>query len=89
MSSQNRCGIAQRAQALTLLVTGATYDYITTQTGNSKRQIQYYLTTAKIRGFDPIVSIILKEEYLKDGIRTGRPKKTSLEQEEAIITSIK
>jgi len=89
MSSQNRYDIAQRAQALTLLVIGATYDYITTQTSISKRQIQYYLATAKSQGFDPTVSIILKEEYLKDGIRTGRPKKTSLEQEEAIITSIK
>jgi transposase len=89
MPPKNRYDIAQRAQAITLLVIGSPYDYITAQTGISKRQVQYYLATAKSRGYNPEVSIILKEEYLQDGIRPGRPRKTSPEQEEALIESIK
>jgi len=89
MSTRNRYDIAQRAQAITLLVVGSPYDYITAQTGISKRQVQYYLATAKSRGYNPEVSIILKEEYLRDGIRPGRLRKTSPEQEEALIQSIK
>src|SRR5450432_4245561 len=89
MPPKNRYDIAQRAQAVTLLVIGSPYDYITTQTGISKRQVQYYLATAKSRGYNPEVSIILKDEYLQDGTRSGRPRKVDLEEEQALIQSIK
>src|SRR5450432_2313978 len=91
MPPKNRYDIAQRAQAVTLLVIGSPYDYITAQTGISKRQVQYYLATAKSRGYNPEVSIILKDEYLQDGARPGRPRKISpeQEQEQALIQSVK
>jgi hypothetical protein len=50
MPPKNQYDISQRAQAVTLLVIGSNFDYITSQTGISKRQVQYYLATAKHRG---------------------------------------
>ena len=65
MSSKNGYNIAQRAEAITLLVIGSSYDYITAQTSISKRQVQYYLATARSQGYNPKVSIILKDKYLQ------------------------
>jgi uncharacterized protein YerC len=70
MPPKNRYDIAQRAQALTLLQVGCTFEFITEKTGISKCQVQYYLEIAKDQGYDP-ASFIFKEEHLKDGIRTG------------------
>jgi transposase len=81
--------IAQRAQALTMLLFGANWDQITDVTGICKRQVQYYFATAKARGFDPSISLILKNEYLEDAPRTGRPRALNEEQEEELVVSIR
>ena len=88
MPPKNRYDIAQRAQALTLLQVGCSFEYITEKTGISKRQVQYYLKIAKDRGYNP-VSFILKEEYLKDGVRPGWPRKLNEEQEQEVVQAIK
>ena len=80
MPPKNWYDIAQHAQALTLLQVGCTFEFITEKTGILKRQVQYYLKITKDRGYDP-ASFIFKEEHLKDGIRTGRPRKLNEERE--------
>ena len=77
--------IAQRAQALTLLYVGATFEQITELIGISERQVRRFLATAKERGYDPSISGILKDEYLQNASRIGRPLALNKEQEEVLV----
>jgi transposase len=81
--------IAQRAQALTMLQFGATYPQITEHTGISKRQVQYYLAAAKAHGYNPSISFILKNEYLVDAPRPGRPPKLDQAAEDELVEAIR
>lgn len=81
--------IAQHAQALTLLYVGATFEQITEVTGISERQVRRFLATAKERRYDPSISGILKDEYLQNAPRTGRPPALNAEQEEELVQAIR
>jgi hypothetical protein len=56
-------------------------------TGVSLRQIQSWYNNALKRGYDPSVSVLLKDEYLVDAPRSGRPKKAAAEVAEEVKTS--
>ena len=45
-------------------------------TGVPARTIRWYIATAKKRGWDP-ESKVLKDEWLKDAPRSGRPVKAA------------
>ena len=64
--------IAQRVQALTLHSTGAKPPEIESVTGIKKNAFKALLRRAKDRGYQPGGRI--KDEYVENGTRTGRPK---------------
>jgi transposase len=79
MSSSSTRGnvypLSVRAQVVACRVAGLTNKQIVDMTGVSTRQIQLWYSNALKRGYDPSVSKILKDEYLVDAPRSGRPKK--------------
>ncbi|KFY98209.1 hypothetical protein V498_01597 [Pseudogymnoascus sp. VKM F-4517 (FW-2822)] len=77
--------LATRAQAVTLKDCGYSYENIEKLTGIKKKQLQYIISEAKKRGYNPEVSPTLKDEYFHDG-RPERPTKLSKEQIEALVT---
>lgn len=79
MSSGATYPIAVRAQCLTLRAIGKSNREISRMLGPSNRQVRLWLQTAKERGYDPNVSIVLKDEYLIDKPQSGRPHKLSPE----------
>lgn len=80
--------LTTRAQAITLKLYGASYEKIEEICGIKKRMVQRYLQTAKERGYDPLVDSTLKDEYLIDAPRSGRPRKLTKEQEMSLCQSI-
>lgn len=81
--------IATRAQAITLRNCGYSWENIEKQTGVGKGQLRYIVREAKKRGYNPDVSLTLKDEYFHDGFRSGRPTKLSEEQTESLIAASK
>ncbi|KFZ10796.1 hypothetical protein V502_07922 [Pseudogymnoascus sp. VKM F-4520 (FW-2644)] len=79
MSSGATYPMAVRAQCLTLRAIGKPNHEISRLLGPSERQIRLWLQAAKERGYNPQASIVLKDEYLIDKPRSGRPPKVSLE----------
>ncbi len=67
--------LASRIQALALAEYGVPVHKVSEITTISVRHIYRLRKTARGRGFDPAVSSVLKEEYVKDAPRSGRPKK--------------
>jgi transposase len=67
--------LSVRAQVVTLRIAGLTNAQIVEMTGVSRRQIQSWYSNALKRGYDPSVSKLLKDEYLVDAPRSGRPKR--------------
>ncbi|KFY88161.1 hypothetical protein V498_06891 [Pseudogymnoascus sp. VKM F-4517 (FW-2822)] len=80
--------LATRAQAVTLKDCGYSYENIEKLTGIKKKQLQYIISEAKKRGYNPEVSPTLKDEYFHDG-RPDRPTKLSKEQIEALVEALK
>ncbi|KFY78739.1 hypothetical protein V499_02179 [Pseudogymnoascus sp. VKM F-103] len=76
--------LATRAQAVTLKNCGYSFENIEKLTGIKKKQLQYIISEAKKRGYNPEVSPTLKDKYFHDG-RPDRPTKLSKEQIEALI----
>ncbi len=76
---------AERIQALALIEEGVAVDRVTTVSGMSKASIYRLQKTARARGYDPTVSRKLKDEYVQDAPRSGRPKKLSPEQEQHLL----
>lgn len=76
---------AERIQALALIEEGVPVDRVTTVSGMSKASIYRLQKTARARGYDPTVSRKLKDEYVQDAPRSGRPKKLSPEQEQQLL----
>jgi transposase len=76
---------AERIQALALIEEGVPVDRVTTVSGMSKASIYRLQKTARARGYDPAVSRRLKDEYVQDAPRSGRPKKLSPEQEQELL----
>ena len=81
---------AARIQALTLaegLQTLASMEkdiavkIAATQSHIGEKTVLKYMRTARIRGYDPTVSTIMKEEYVTDAPRSGRPPKATPEVE--------
>lgn len=75
MAPISEYSILVRAQCLTLRVTGMSAVEICRQLGPSPRQVRHWMQVAKERGYNPDNSIILKDEYLIDKHRSGRPPK--------------
>jgi transposase len=81
--------IAQRAQALTLLQIGVSFDIITETTGISERQVYRYLEAAKKHGYNPSLSEILRDEYLTNAPKSGRPRALDEAGEEELAEAIR
>ena len=79
--------IATRAQAMTLRHCGYSFKNIEQQTGISERQLQHIIRTAKKHGYDAEKSFRLEDEHFPDGHKTGRPRKFTEEQAEALIAA--
>jgi transposase len=86
-STGNVYPLAVRAQVVSFRVAGLTNKHIVETTGVSLRQIQSWYNNALKRGYDPSVSVLLKDEYLVDAPRSGRPKKAAAEVAEEVKTS--
>ena len=44
------------------------------RTGVSAKTVKKYMRTARLRGYDPSVSPLIKKEYVVDALRSGRPR---------------
>jgi len=75
-------------QALTLLSKGFKPDEIKADTGLSKSTIYDLQKKALSRGYDPSKDRKILIAYVEDAPKVGRPKKCTLEVEEAVIKTI-
>ncbi len=74
-------------QALALVEFGIPPAQASNITKISVKTIQRLRRQARVRGFDPAVSPILKTEYVEDAPRSGRPPKLNPELEDTIVAS--
>lgn len=86
-SRQKKHPINVRFQALALAEFGIPIADIKTHLKMSVNNIHRLRKTARIRGFDPAVSPVLKFEYVEDAPRSGRPNKVTPEMEEIVVSS--
>jgi transposase len=83
--------IATRALVVTLKspLGGRSTNEVSEKTGLSKRTINDIYARAIQRGFDPnLLPLIIKDEYLKDAPRSGRPAKQSEDLKNVIDTKV-
>ncbi|PHH81602.1 hypothetical protein CDD82_352 [Ophiocordyceps australis] len=81
--------IATRAMVVILKFSGKTGPEIAELAGISERQVNRIYAKAKERGFDPASRpLILKDDFLIDAPRSGRPSKQTDDIKEAIATTI-
>jgi transposase len=66
--------LALRAQSVALKAHGVSASDVRRETGVSERQLRKYWVKATSRGYKPNESKALKDEYLTDEPRSGRPK---------------
>ncbi|KAJ4155561.1 hypothetical protein LMH87_000800 [Akanthomyces muscarius] len=88
----NLLDIATRALVVTLKApcSGKTSTEVAGLAGISSRQVDRIYARAIKRGFDPnLRPIIIKDAYLEDAPRSGRPSKQTAENQEAILKKIK
>ena len=76
--------LAEKVQALTLLEWGMPPRRVAEVTNFSARQLYRLQEMARKRGYDPSVSLVIKDEYLAVAPRSGRPRKIRPEQEGAV-----
>jgi hypothetical protein len=74
---------AEKIQALTLWSLGHGQHDIERLLGIKRRSFFHILQTAKKRGYDPKIDFRVLEDYVIDGVRTGRPKKKPVAPVEA------
>jgi transposase len=65
--------IVLRTQALTLLTAGYTYRQTSEITGIPQPTLENIKKRARERGYDPAVDPRIREEYVADAKRAGRP----------------
>ena len=87
-AQSNSLMVAQRIQALALVEHGIEAKIVQEVTGVSTRSISALKIKARQREFDPVVSRVLKVEYIEDAPRSGRPKKVTPEVEQAILNNV-
>lgn len=76
--------LAEKVQALTLLGCGMPPQRVAEVTNFSARQLYRLQEMARKRGYDPSVSLVIKDEYLAVAPRSGRPRKIRSQQEGAV-----
>lgn len=85
--------VAQRLQALALAEYGVDKKVAAAiaglSTANGGLSVKRLMEKARRNGFNPSVSSVLKEEYVADTLRSGRPKIATLEKEAEILVSSK
>ncbi|KAM5345573.1 hypothetical protein ACJ41O_005222 [Fusarium nematophilum] len=84
--------IATRALVVSLKApcSGKTTAEVVAITGLSKRTVNDIYARAIARGFDPNqIPLIIRNSYLEDAHRSGRPKKQTEEAKEAILTKVR
>ncbi|GFF84593.1 hypothetical protein IFM47457_06533 [Aspergillus lentulus] len=57
--------------------------------GLSRQTFQYWVKKARERGYNPAVDFRILPEYVEDGKRSGRPKKTTESTEEAVLEQVR
>jgi hypothetical protein len=83
-----RYSIAQRIQALTLMVEGFPWQHIQHRTGIPQVSQSNLKRKAIQRGFNPAVDPRITEYYVEDGHRSGRPIEVKEEVKQAVINNI-
>lgn len=73
----NSTTIAQRIQAVALIEAGIAIKIVATTVEVSHQTVYKWRKIAIERGYDPKVSKVLKEEYVTDAPRSGRPPKVT------------
>jgi transposase len=81
--------IVLRAQALTLLTTGHTYEQTEKITGIPKPTLRHLKRRAYQRGYNPAEDARLREEFVIDGDRSGRPKEITEEKKQEVIENVR
>lgn len=84
MGHSHHC-LAEKVQALTLLEWGMPPRRVAEVTNFSARQLYRLQEMARKRGYDPSVSLVIKDEHLAVAPRSGRPKKIRPEKEGAVM----
>ena len=59
----------------------------TSRTGVSAKTVKKYMGTARLRGYDPSVSPLIKKEYVMDAPRSGRPSIATSDVESRILAA--
>lgn len=81
---------ATRALVVSLKAIGKTTPEVTMISGLSTRQVNRIYARAIDRGFDPNRRpISLRDEYLQDASRSGRPLKRTAEAQESVISKVR
>jgi len=81
--------LAVRAQALTLVaVADMPVARVAQITGMTRANIYLILRRAKERGYNPTIDPCIRDEYVADGKRSGRPKEISEATEKAVLESV-
>jgi hypothetical protein len=81
--------IAIRIQALALIEEGVPIRRVMEATGMAKSSIFRLRKTARERGYDPDESRQLKEEYVDDATRSGRPRSMTEEQRQSVVQRVR
>ena len=68
---------------------GVGIDAAATASGMTSITVRRLRKKARERGFDPEVSSVMKEEYVKDAPRSGHPPKVTSEVESDILTTVR
>jgi Transposase/DDE superfamily endonuclease len=87
-NTSNRYTFAQRVQCLTLLAEGYSGRDILAKTGVTPASQTYIKQKAYKRGFNPAQNPRILDEYVVDGVHTGRPKEILAETEDRIVENV-
>jgi transposase len=80
--------ITIRVQALTMMTIGVDIKVVEASLGLCRQTIQYWVKKARERGYNPAIDFRILPEYVEDGKRSGRPKKTTESTEEAVLERV-
>lgn len=79
--------LVEGLQALNLMEDDIAVRIAASRSGISKKTVLKYMKTARLRGYDPAISTVMKEEYVTDKPRSGRPPIVTQEVEEQILAA--
>src|SRR5690625_1241668 len=80
--------IALRVQALALLTEGISQARVAEITQIPKSTLKSIKRRARERGFNPAVDPRIKDDFVKDAQRSGRPKEITEETENRLIENV-